>query len=141
MKSNPLLLAITFLLGCLVTLVAIDTVRQPVQAASSAGAAPGIKGLNIVTTIVDNNKELIVVFKEVDNHLDQELKPGVKGIPKVTAMAVYEVIPAGRGSGKLVLVASRYVDYDLAYHDWENKGGKTSSVNDMRKYFQKKWKE
>ena len=128
MKTNPFLVACTFLLGCLVALVAINTLREPVKAAgeSTSMGASGVNNFQALTVNVDGTRSFLVVFKEVKNLLlyKVEKDEGLDDSEKVTGMAIYEIQTKGTGVGKLHLIATRYIDYDVRYYQFNSESGK-----------------
>ncbi len=71
-----------------------------------------VQGVSAVTMGVGSGKEILVVFKEVEN-IDHS--SDAQDFQKVTAIAAYDFVggAGGSGRGKLALVASRFIDYDL----------------------------
>lgn len=141
MKATPFLMACTFFLGAMMTIVALSHLNPPAQAQDnpspngSAGGGSGAGGIVALPISVGSNKEFLVVFKEVDN-------PDTKAegnVTKVTAMAVYDFPQAGPGNGKteLKLVASRFCEWDFRIYDYENTKGEKTDVNEIKKAAEK----
>ncbi|NUQ33727.1 MAG: hypothetical protein HUU29_02135 [Planctomycetaceae bacterium] len=146
MKSNPLLLAITFLLGCLVTLMAVDRMQMSVQAQDASGAAAtasgngGVDNLTVIPFYIDQNRQGLAVFRTVKNIMEKDATGnGPEVLKDVTGVVIYDFVVSNKGKGDLVNVTSRYIDYDFHF-DYTNKDGKANPVEKMREAYVKSWK-
>ncbi len=133
MKTNTVLVAMTFVLGSLLTLVLMGQLAQSVRAQDAGDGA--VKGVSALTVSVGSNKELLVVLKEVDS-VDKTGGEG-SGFGKVTAMAVYDFVNAngGSGRGKATLVASRYLEYDFNLVEFNNERGVDTGYQAVKKLY------
>ena len=130
MKSSPFVVACTFLLGALVSLLAVNALREPVAAASSSAGSGAVDNLNVVTVAAGVDHELLVVFKNVPNTMLKVADRGAED--KVTGMAVYDLQYEGTGRARIILCSTRFVDYDCMQYEWNNENGKVQSVENMK---------
>jgi hypothetical protein len=137
MKATPFLMACTFFLGALLTIVALSHLDRPAQAqdnpspTGSAGGGNAAGGIVALPITVGSNKDFLVVFKEVDNP-DGKAEPGEA---RVTAMAVYDFPQASPGNGKteIALVASRFCEWDFKLYDFQRMKNDKTDVNEVKK--------
>jgi hypothetical protein len=124
MKTNTVLIAMTFVLGSLMTLLLLGQMTQSVRAQDAGDG--NIKGVSALTVQVAGAKQVLVVLKEVEN---MDKASGDQDFQKVTAMAVYDFqnTNGGQGRGKAVLIASRYLDYDLNLVYYNNERGEDTT--------------
>ncbi len=134
MKSNPFVIACAFMLGSLVALAFAHTWNQGIEA-QQAGVG-GVKNVSALTLTTDSDKEVLIVFKEVKNLLAEGSED-----ENITGMAVYEFDSKGNRKGNMVLLSTRYIDYDLAQYEYNNEKGDMLSVLDMKENLEKALKE
>jgi len=140
MKATPFLMACTFFLGALLTIVSLSTLNKPVSAQDSGSKAAQGAGVTALAVQVGSGREFLVVIKEVPN-MDPKAEESMKTI---TSMAVYDFTEAsaGNGKGSIALIGGRFMEYDLRLFEYNNQKGEKSGVNEVQKKydeFKKYW--
>lgn len=122
-SNTPLLAACTFLLGCLVALVAMSQFANPASAQDASPTLPdsSIK-VSALAVASQSGGEFLVVFKESVGVLGK-----LRGQP-VTAMCVYR-IEGSSDKADVHLVQSRLIDYDFRLQTFDT-GRSSFGVDD-----------
>lgn len=112
-NTAPLLAACTFLLGCLVAMVAMAQFNNPVSAQDASPTLPdsSIK-VSALAATSQSGGDFLVVFKE-----EEALVGPKKGQP-VQVMCVYFIDGNGKRAA-IHLLGTRLVDYDFQIQGFE----------------------
>lgn len=107
MKTNPFVVACTFMLGALVTLAAVGMFHTPAEAQDTNSQ---FDELTALTVRVSNEREVLVVFKEsIESTWVEDDESDTR-----MAMAVYEIFTNGQQQAAVNLLATRYIDWDFS---------------------------